>query len=56
MRVLFLLRDGPEKLCGQIIDLHSREHEVTVIDLSEREVPYERIVAEICAHDRVIAW
>ena len=56
MKILYLLLDGPDALCDQIIGAHSKEHEVTVIDLSKREVPYEKIVDEMFAHDKVISW
>lgn len=56
MKILHLLTDGPGKLCDQIISAQSREHQVTVIDLSRRDVPYEKVVDEIFAHDRVISW
>ena len=56
MKLLYLLTDGPEPLCDRLIALQSREHEVTVIDLSKRDVPYNRIIDEICAHDQVISW
>lgn len=56
MKILHLLSDGPDRLSGQIIGLQSREHEVRVIDLSKRDVPYERIIDEIFAHDKVISW
>lgn len=56
MKILHLLSDGPDSLSGQIIDLQSRKHEVTVIDLSKRDVPYERIIDEIFTHDKVISW
>ena len=56
MKLLFLLTDGPEPLCDRLIDAHMREHEVTVIDLSKRDVPYDRIVDAIWAHEKVISW
>lgn len=56
MKILFLLTDGEDTLGRRLIELESRAHEVTVIDLSKREVPYERIIDEIWAHDRVISW
>jgi len=56
MKLLYLLTDGPAPLCDRLIALQSREHEVTAIDLSKRDVPYDRIIDEICAHDQVISW
>ncbi len=56
MKILHLMTDGPEELCRQIADAQAAEHEVTVIDLSRGEVPYERIVDEIFSHDKVISW
>jgi len=56
MTLLYLLTDGREPVCDRLIALQSPQHEVTVIDLSKRAMPYERIVQEMCAHDRVISW
>lgn len=56
MKILYLLTDGPDDLCQRIINAQSREHEVTVIDLSKREIPHEKIVDEIFTHDKVISW
>lgn len=56
MKILYLLADGPERLCSQIVEAQSGEHEVTVLDLARREAPYEKVVEEIFAHDRVISW
>jgi hypothetical protein len=56
MTLLYLLADGREPVCDRLIALHSRQHDVTVIDLSKRDVSYERIVEAICAHDRVVSW
>lgn len=56
MRILFLLTEGPDGLSRRIIDAQAGKHEVTVIDLSRGEVPYETVVDEIWRHDRVISW
>ena len=56
MNILYLLPDGPDALRDRIIGVHSKEHEVTVIDLSKRDLSYEKVVDEIFAHDKVISW
>ncbi|MBI3575557.1 MAG: hypothetical protein HY083_07900 [Gammaproteobacteria bacterium] len=56
MKVLHLLRDGAETTASRIIAVHAKEHQVTVIDLSAREISYEDLVDEIFAHDKVICW
>jgi uncharacterized membrane protein len=56
MKVLHLLRDGPEATATRIIAVHAREHQVTVIDLGARAISYEDLVDQIFAHDKVICW
>jgi hypothetical protein len=56
MRVLQLLRDGPESTANRIIALQALEHEVKVVDLRADEISYETLVDEIFAHDKVICW
>ena len=56
MKVLELLRDGPEQKADRIIALHASVHRVKVVDLRAREISYEALVDEIFAHDRVICW
>jgi hypothetical protein len=56
MKILHLLRDGPESSASRIIAVQAGEHQVKVIDLSKRELSYERLVEEIFAHDRVVSW
>lgn len=56
MKVLHLLRDGPEATASRIIAVHAKEHQVKVIDLGAREISYEDLVDQIFAHDKVICW
>ena len=56
MKILHLLRDGPEATASRIIAVHANEHQVKVIDLSAREISYEDLVDQIFAHDKVICW
>jgi hypothetical protein len=56
MRILHILNDGPNELSDQIIDEHSREYQVEVVDLNQKEVSYEDLVGKIFSCDRVISW
>jgi hypothetical protein len=56
MKILHILNDGPTELSTKIIDIQSKEHDVKVIDLSKKDLPYEVIIDEIFSHDRVISW
>jgi hypothetical protein len=56
MKILHILNDGESEPAKKIISLHSKEHDVTVIDLSHGSASYELIIDEIFAHDKVISW
>jgi len=56
MRILHILNDGPNELSDQIIDVHSREYQVEVVDLNQKEISYEDLVSKIFSCDRVISW
>jgi hypothetical protein len=56
MKILHILNDGPNKLSDNIIDVHLRDNEVKIIDLSKKDASYESIVDDIFASDKVISW
>jgi len=56
MHILHILNDGPTELSDQIIDVHSREHQIEVVNLKEKEILYEELVDRIFSCDRVISW
>ncbi|MHB8881603.1 MAG: hypothetical protein ACYC69_08885 [Thermodesulfovibrionales bacterium] len=56
LRVLHLLVSGGDALSAGIIKVHGRSNEVIVIDLSQADVSYEKVVEEIVRADRVISW
>ena len=56
MKILHILNDGPTELSDRIISVQTSDHEVKVIDLSEKEMSYEDIVSDIFSYDRVISW
>ncbi len=56
MHILHILNDGPTELSDQIIDVHSRECSIEVVDLKKMEITYEDLVDKIFSCDRVISW
>ncbi len=56
MKILHILNDGPSNLADTIIRELQKEHEIRIIDLTKRDVPYDRIIDDIFSYDRVISW
>jgi len=56
MHILHILNDGPGELSDQIINVHSRECDVEVVDLNKKEISYEDLVDKIFSCDLVISW
>ncbi len=55
-QVLHILNDGPDELSDQIIDAHSRECKVEVVDLNKREISYEELTDKIFSCEQVVSW
>jgi len=56
MKILHILNDGQTPLSEQVIKVQTKDHEIKIVDLSKKEVPYESIVDDIFSHDRVVSW
>lgn len=56
MKILHIINDSPSKLSDEIISVQSKDNDVKVIHLANKEVSYESIIDDIFAHDRVISW
>lgn len=56
MKILYLLKDGPDAMSDGIAEEQSREHLVEIIDLSSKEISYETVIDRIFDCDRVISW
>jgi len=56
MKVLHILKAGPEGAIEQIIEAHKRSHQVQVIRLDGEGVDYGEIIQAIEQADRVMAW
>jgi hypothetical protein len=56
MRVLHVLKDGPEEAETAMAEMQAAEHEVEIVDLSKPGISYEELVDRIFASDKVISW
>ena len=56
MKILHILNDGSTDLSKKVIDVQSKDHEVKVIELYKKKVPYETIIDDIFSHDKAISW
>jgi len=56
VHILHILNDGPTELSDHMIDAHSGECRVHVVDLKKKDVSYEDLVDRIFSCDRVISW
>ncbi len=55
-RILWLLSDGPDPGARRWIEALSRDNDVELVDLSQKELSYADLVDRIFAADRVISW
>jgi hypothetical protein len=56
MKILHIVKKTPDASTKKIIDLHAASNQVTTIDLTKSGVSYDKLVADIFAHDKVFCW
>ena len=56
MKILYLIKTAPDRSTRRIIEVQSAGNEVTTVDLAAGRIDYDRLVADIFRHDRVICW
>lgn len=56
MKILYLLSDGANSAPLEWIEALAADHQVEVIDLARKAVPYDVLVDKIFANDKVISW
>lgn len=55
MKILHITKGEPQGAVKAIIDNHTSNHEVTVVDVNENK-DYDRLLDLILENDRVITW
>jgi len=56
VKILYLLNDGVNASSSHWIEVLAADHQVEVIDLGKKEIPYDVLVDKIFASDKVISW
>jgi hypothetical protein len=56
VKILYLFNDGVNASSSEWIETLSGDHQVEMIDLRKREIPYDALVDKIFACDKVISW
>jgi len=55
MKILYLLKQDPDKTLKKILREHKNANEVTVVDLRKNK-DYDEIIDLTMSSDRVISW
>ncbi len=56
MKILHILKKPPDASTKKIIEIHAAAHQVKIVELFKGSVSYDRLIAEVFAHDRVFCW
>jgi hypothetical protein len=56
MKVLHILKQEPSDTIKKIIETHSKENEVKIVELYKGEPNYKELVDLIFNYDKVICW
>jgi hypothetical protein len=55
MKILYLLKQDPDKTLKKILTEHKKANEVTVVDLRKNK-DYDEIIDLAISSDKVISW
>lgn len=56
MKILHIVKKAPDASTKKIIEVQAATNQVTAIDLSKGGLSYDKLVADIFAHDKVFCW
>lgn len=56
MKILHVLKTTPDASTKKIIELQSAGNQVKTVELSRGAVSYDKLVADVFAHDKVFCW
>ena len=53
---IYILSDGVDENAKTIIDEQEKEHEIEIVDLTQKVISYDELVDKIEQCDKVISW
>jgi hypothetical protein len=56
MKILHILKKAPDASTKKIIDVQATGNQSTVIELFKGGIAYDKLVADVFSHDKVICW
>jgi hypothetical protein len=56
MKILHILKKEPDASTKKIIELQASGNQITTIELYKGAIPYDKLVADVFANDRVFCW
>jgi hypothetical protein len=56
VKILHIVKKAPDASTKKIIEAQAATNQVTTIDLSKGGLSYDKLVADIFAHDKVFCW
>ena len=56
VKILHILKKAPDESTRRIIEVHAAGNQVKTVELYKGGVSYEKLVADVFAHDKVFCW
>jgi hypothetical protein len=56
MKILHILKKEPDASTKKIIELQASGNQITTIELYKGAIPYDKLIADVFANDKVFCW
>jgi hypothetical protein len=56
VKILHILKKAPDASTRKIIEVHAAGNQVKTIELYKGGVAYDKLIADVFAHDKVFCW
>ncbi len=56
VKILHILKSAPDASVRKIIEIQAAGNQSTVVDLTKGSVDYDKLIADVFAHDKVFCW
>lgn len=56
VKILHILKKAPDASTRKIIEVHTAGNQVKTVELYKGGVAYDKLIADVFAHDKVFCW